>query len=183
MTPTTQPNYGTGVFRRSTLHSTSVRCRIPSLGISSSGKRPPSLRSMSRSSSLRRGPRAAGALASTVTWTRPAMRFGTSSRSSREWDGSSSDSPRRFHCEPPELEWSALLVALRPVPPMVMMAEPFGWERALLEPPVLEGQAVFQRSRTRGPCGGLVRFKLDRGSGMGCACLPVWADRLTRCRC
>jgi hypothetical protein len=50
------------------------------------------------------------------------------------------------------LELRALLppLPLRPVPPMVMMAEPFGWERGF-EPPVLEGQADVQRSRTRGP--------------------------------
>ncbi len=80
------------------------------------------------------------------------MCLGTSSRSSRDCEGSSSDSPNRFHCELLELSGLLLLVALRFVPPMVMIAEFFGCcERPLLDPPALDGQADLQRSRTKGP--------------------------------
>ena len=90
-----------------------------------------------------------------MTWTRPTLCFGTSSRSSRDRGAiSSSDSPSRSHCEPSELSALLPLVLLRvpPVPPMVTSAEPFWLDRGPLEPAaVLEGQADFQMSRMRGP--------------------------------
>ncbi len=134
--------------RSSTLHSTSVRCRMTSIGKSSS-LAALLLPLVPRPSSLRRW--WAGS-ACTVTWTRPVRCLGTSSRSSRDCEGSSSDSPSRFHCELLELSGLALLVALRLVPPMVMIAEFFGCcERPLLDPPALDDQADLQRSRARGP--------------------------------
>ena len=94
-------------------------------------------------------------LACTVTRTRPATALGTSSRSSREWAGSLSGplSAMRSQCEP-RLRAPLFLVFRPPVPPMVTMADeplPYEGPAPLLEPPAVEGQADFQRSRTRGP--------------------------------
>lgn len=150
-------------LRSSTVHSTSVRCRIESSGYSSSVVAPSSSAPAGRPSpSPPLPPRRRLGPACTDTSTRPAACLGTNSRSSLECDGPS-DPVSRFQCEP--LAVSPALppgppppppppppVLLRPVPPIVMSPDALDCEYPL-DAPLVDGQADFQTSRTRGPFG------------------------------